>query len=275
MIKKLTLAGILLVIIVILLANSCTTVDASHEGIKVSKIGSDRGASDIENVTGWIFYNPLTSFIEQYPTFTQTKDFDPFNVSAKGGTLFKIDPTLNYHLVKGQGANVYRKYRKELPDIENNILRTIVYNSYRDVANAFSPDSLVNNRVGFEEQVEAKLRKALSDDGFAFENITSNLTPPESLQAMIDAKNTAVQNALRLQNQIAAERATAEIAVTKANGIARARIIEAEAEARANELKQKTLTPLLVQQEWIKKWNGQLPTTQLGSNTSALIQLPK
>ncbi|GAB3947483.1 SPFH domain-containing protein [Spirosoma harenae] len=266
--------AVVALILVLIISKSCTTVDASHEGIKVSKIGSDRGASDIENVTGWIFYNPLTSFIEQYPTFTQTKDFDPFNVSAKGGTLFKIDPTLNYHLVKGQGANVYRKYRKELPDIENNILRTIVYNSYRDVANAFTPDSLVNNRVGFEENVEAKLRKALSDDGFAFENITSNLTPPESLQAMIDAKNTAVQNALRLQNQIAAEKASAEIAVTKANGIARAKIIEAEAEARANELKQKTLTPLLVQQEWIKKWNGQLPTTQLGANSSTMIQLP-
>ncbi|GAB3750535.1 SPFH domain-containing protein [Spirosoma pomorum] len=263
----------ILLLVGLFVVNSCTTVDASHEGIKVSKIGSDRGANDIENVTGWIFYNPFTSFIEQYPTFTQTKDFDPFTVSARGGTLFKIDPTLNYHLVKGQGANVYRKYRKELPDIENNILRTIVYNSYRDVANMFTPDSLVNNRVGFEEQVEAKLRKALSDDGFSFENITSNLTPPESLQAMIDAKNTAVQNALRLNNQVAAEKASAEIAVTKASGIARARIIEAEAEARANELKQKTLTPMLIQQQWIAKWNGQLPATQLGSS-GTMVQLP-
>jgi regulator of protease activity HflC (stomatin/prohibitin superfamily) len=137
----------------------------------------------------------------------------------------------------------------------------------------FTPDSLVNNRVGFEEQVEAKLRKALSDDGFSFENITSNLTPPESLQAMIDAKNTAVQNALRLNNQVAAEKASAEIAVTKASGIARARIIEAEAEARANELKQKTLTPMLIQQQWIAKWNGQLPATQLGSS-GTMVQLP-
>jgi regulator of protease activity HflC (stomatin/prohibitin superfamily) len=271
---RLVIWGAILLLVGLFLVNSCTTVDASHEGIKVSKIGSDRGASDIENVTGWIFYNPLTSFIEQYPTFTQTKDFDPFQVSAKGGTLFKIDPTLNYHLVKGQGANVYRKYRKELPDIENNILRTIVYNSYRDVANSFSPDSLVNNRAGFEEQVEAKLRKALGDDGFSFENITSGLMPPESLQAMIDAKNTAVQNALRLNNQIASEKASAEIAVTKANGIARAKVIEAEAEARANELKQKTLTPMLIQQQWISKWNGQLPTTQLGANSSTLIQMP-
>ncbi|GAB3881528.1 SPFH domain-containing protein [Spirosoma agri] len=251
----------------------CATIDASHEGIKISKIGSDRGANDIENVTGWQFYNPLTSFIEQYPTFTQTKDYDPFTVSAKGGTLFKIDPTLNYHLQRGQGANVYRKYRKELPDIENNILRTIVYNSYRDVANTFTPDSLVNNRVSFEDQVEAKLQKALVNDGFVFENITSNLTPPESLQAMIDAKNTAVQNALRLNNQVAAEKASAEIAVTKATGLARAKVIEAEAEARANELKQRTLTPLLIQQQWIAKWNGALPTTQLG-NSSTMVQLP-
>ncbi|MBO0947536.1 SPFH domain-containing protein [Fibrella forsythiae] len=251
----------------------CATIDASHEGIKVSKVGSDRGASDIENVTGWVFYFPLTSFIEQYPTFTQTKDYDPFTVSAKGGTLFKIDPTLNYHMVKGQGAAVYRKYRKELPDIENNILRTIVYNSYRDVANTFTPDSLVNNRVGFEALVEAKLQKALTADGFAFENITSNLTPPESLQAMIDAKNTAVQNALRLNNQVAAEKASAEITVTKASGIARARIIEAEAEARANELKQKTLTAMLIQQQWISKWDGKLPATQLGGGSNMLFQV--
>lgn len=274
--KSLIIWGAVVLVAIFVASNtliSCTTVDASHEGIKVSKIGSDRGANDIENVTGWQFYNPLTSFIEQYPTFTQTKDYDPFTVSAKGGTLFKIDPTLNYHMQRGQGANVYRKYRKELPDIENNILRTIVYNSYRDVANVFTPDSLVNNRVSFEDQVEAKLQKALLGDGFVFENITSNLTPPESLQAMIDAKNTAVQNALRLNNQVAAEKASAEIAVTKAGGIARARIIEAEAEARANELKQRTLTPMLIQQQWISKWNGQLPTTQLG-NSSTMVQLP-
>ena len=271
--KSLIIWGIVALVLLFIVSQTligCATVDASHEGIKISKIGSDRGASDIENVTGWIWYNPLTSFIEQYPTFTQTKDYDPFTVSAKGGTLFKIDPTLNYHLQKGQGANVYRKYRKELPDIENNILRTIVYNSYRDVANTFTPDSLVNNRVGFEDQVEAKLQKALINDGFIFENITSNLTPPESLQAMIDAKNTAVQNTLRLSNQVASERASAEIAVTKATGLARAKLIEAEAEAKANELKQRTITPLLIQQAWIAKWDGTLPTTQLGSGANIL-----
>ena len=274
--NRFIISGVVTLAALILISNtliSCTTIDASHEGIKISKIGSDRGASDIENVTGWQFYNPLTSFIEQYPLFTQTKDYDAFTVSAKGGTLFKIDPTLNYHLIRGQGASVYRKYRKELPEIENNILRTIVYNSYRDIANTFTPDSLVNNRVSFEDQVEAKLQKALVVDGFVFENITSNLTPPESLQAMIDAKNTAVQNALRLNNQVAAEKASAEIAVTKATGLARAKVIEAEADAKSNELKQRTLTPLLIQQQWIAKWDGALPATQLGNSTS-LIQLP-
>jgi hypothetical protein len=44
----------------------------------------------------------------------------------------------------------------------------------------------------------------------------------------------------------------------------------AKAEAEANRMKQVTLTPLLLQLEWINKWNGQLPSTQLGSGTNLM-----
>jgi hypothetical protein len=30
-----------------------------------------------------------------------------------------------------------------------------------------------------------------------------------------------------------------------------------------------------VQLKWIDKWDGKLPTTQLGGSTTALMQLPK
>jgi hypothetical protein len=40
---------------------------------------------------------------------------------------------------------------------------------------------------------------------------------------------------------------------------ARKKIIEAEAEAKANQLRQATLTPLLVQQQFIEKWDGRTP----------------
>lgn len=36
--------------------------------------------------------------------------------------------------------------------------------------------------------------------------------------------------------------------------------IECEADAQANRLRQQSLTPLLIQQQFIEKWNGALPT---------------
>ena len=48
-------------------------------------------------------------------------------------------------------------------------------------------------------------------------------------------------------------------------------LTNARAEAEANQLKQRTLTPMLIQQQWIEKWNGKLPETMLGDKTNAMI----
>jgi len=38
-------------------------------------------------------------------------------------------------------------------------------------------------------------------------------------------------------------------------------------------LRQSTLTPLLIQQQWIEKWRGNVPTTTLGSGTNVMYGL--
>jgi hypothetical protein len=48
-------------------------------------------------------------------------------------------------------------------------------------------------------------------------------------------------------------------------------IVQARAEAEANRLKQATLTPLLVQMEWINKWDGK--STQYGNMPNFFKQL--
>jgi hypothetical protein len=47
----------------------------------------------------------------------------------------------------------------------------------------------------------------------------------------------------------------------------------AKAEAESNKMKQSTLTPMLLQQMWIEKWDGALPTTQLGSGTNTMYNV--
>ena len=49
------------------------------------------------------------------------------------------------------------------------------------------------------------------------------------------------------------------------------KIVLAEAEAHANKLKEQSLTPLLIQQQWINKWDGKLPDTYAGGHIPGMI----
>jgi regulator of protease activity HflC (stomatin/prohibitin superfamily) len=81
---------------------------------------------------------------------------------------------------------------------------------------------------------------------------------------MIDEKNASIQARLKAENEAKQAEAEAKVKVATANGEAQALLIKAKAESEANRLRQQSLTPLLIQQQWIQKWNGTLPTTQAG-----------
>ena len=82
-----------------------------------------------------------------------------------------------------------------------------------------------------------------------------------------------VQAALTAENQVKTAEAQAKIKVAKAEGNAQALLTEARAEAESNRLRQSTLTPMILQQKWIEKWSGNLPSTQLGSGTNVMYGL--
>ena len=60
-----------------------------------------------------------------------------------------------------------------------------------------------------------------------------------------------------------------EVRVAEAE--AKKKIVIAEAEAHANKLKEQSLTPLLIQQQWINKWDGKLPDTYAGGHIPGMI----
>ena len=84
-----------------------------------------------------------------------------------------------------------------------------------------------------------------------------------------------VQQALKAENDVKTAEAEAKIKMAKAEGTSQSMLIQARAEAEANKLKQSTLTPMLIQQQWIEKWDGALPTTSLGSGTGVMVNMNK
>lgn len=261
----------------------CERIDAGHVGVKVNMYGDGKGVDDVTEVTGWVFYNPISTKIVEFPIFVQHKEYkkvedgvdESFVVNSKDGSEFHCSPMVNYSVDRGKVPYIFSKYRVTLDKIEEGFLKTSIYDAFRVVANSYTADELISNRQQFEIKVRQVLEKQLTNEGFILQQFTSNLVYPETFKKAIEAKNNAVQSALRAENEVKTAEAQAKIKVATANGNAQAMLTAAKAEAEANRLKQQTITPMLLQLEWINKWNGRLPETQVGSGTNMMYNIGK
>ena len=261
-IMKSILIGVGLFFTLTFLFFSCERIDAGHVGVKVNQYGDNKGVDDVVAVTGMVFYNPFTTTVYEFPTFIQHKEYkgeNSFVVNSKDGSEFNVSPIMNYSVQRDKVPTIFSKYRRPLEDIEEGFLKTAVYDAFRLATNKYTADELISNRAVFEVEVRRLLDGQLLKEGFIINQFTSNLIYPETFKKSIEAKNNAVQAALRAENEVKTAEAQAKIKVATAEGNAQAMLTQARAEAEANKLKQSTLTNLLLQQQWIEKWDGKLP----------------
>ncbi len=241
---------------------SCERIDAGHVGVKVNQYGDNKGVDDVVAVTGMVFFNPFTTTVYEFPTFIQHKEYkneNSFVVNSKDGSEFSVSPIMNYSVQRDKVPTIFSKYRRPLEDIEEGFLKTAVYDAFRLATNKYTADELISNRAVFEIEVRKLLDNQLLKEGFVINQFTSNLIYPETFKKSIEAKNNAVQAALRAENEVKTAEAQAKIKVATAEGNAQALLTSAKAEAEANRMKQQTLTPLLIQLEYVQKWDGKLP----------------
>jgi regulator of protease activity HflC (stomatin/prohibitin superfamily) len=227
---------------------SVERIDAGYSGIRVNLIGNNKGVDDITEVTGYVVYMPLLTSIYEFPTYTQSKDYPEFKVNSKDGSEFIVDPTFSYYVDPKFVPSIFKHYRKTLHELEDGFLRNVIFDCYRIAANGFTSDSLVSNRQIFEDEVQKRLISVLKLEGFILQQLTSNIEPPESLKAAIDAKNKTIQESMQAENKI--RQAEADAKVLK---------IKTDAEKYQNEMKATALSQLVIQQMFIEKWDGKLP----------------
>ena len=280
--KNLIILGVAAFILGLFSITSCEIIDAGHVGVKVNLYGDGKGIDDVTEVNGRVFYNPFTTKIVEFPTFIQHKEYkhngednpdESFVVNSKDGSEFHVSPLLNYSVKREKVPYIFGKYRVTLDEIESGFLKTAVYDAFRVVANSYTADELISNREQFEVKVRKVLETHLLPEGFILAQFTSNLVYPQTFKKAIEAKNNAVQSALTAENRVKQAEAEAKIKIAQAEGNAQAMLTSAKAEAEANRMKQQTITPMLLQLEYINKWNGVLPTTQLGSGTNMMYNV--
>ncbi len=274
MMKTWIIAGVVALVVLIMSSTfiGCARIEAGYVGIKVNLLGGNRGVQDITEVTGFVVYNALTSKVYEFPTFVQHKVWtadtnedspsnEEFVVTTKDGLSVSFDIGLDYQVIQSKVPEIFNKYRRPLEVITNEFIRTMVRNAYNQTASNFAAEELVAKRTSYETEVRKKLDEEMRKSGFDIIQIgiIGKVRLPPGIENAINAKIQAVQEAIRAENQKQSVIAEANKSIEESKGAAESMRIRAESQAKANEILNKSLTPMLIQKMYIEKWDGKMP----------------
>lgn len=175
--------------------------------------------------------------------------------------------TVNYH---PSSASAVALFSEVGADYADKLLTPAVHDRTKAVTALYTAEELITKRSkvvmevreGISELVRARSANRVIVDSVV---ITDFGFDPQFAAAIV-AKQVSEQTAQK-----------ANYDLQKAQIDARQRIAVAEAEARAFQVQAQQLTPQMLQMEWIKKWDGSLPTYMIGSGGSGggtVLMLP-
>ena len=276
--------GASLIVVLVVLSSACKRIDAGHVGLVVKLYGSEKGVQDVTEATGWVWFNPFTTQIYEFPTFVQNAIFtrdagegskinEEFRVTTKDGLVVSFDVSMNYRVAPNKAAEIFKKYRKPLADLDKTIMRNYMRDAYNKISGKYTAEQLYENKVQFQAESENEIKNFLGREGFFVEQVVllNELRLPQGIVDNINAKINARQIALKKEQEIAQEKAEAQKEIEKAKGYAEAMRIRVEAEAEYNKKLAESISPNLIEYEKIKKWNGQTPSV-VGSGGGLIIQ---
>lgn len=252
--------------------SGCDRVEPGNVGIKVNKLGDDKGVGEVVGVgrywTGW------NTTVYTFPTFKQMKSYDDsFNFQMSDGTTigyhigvaYKVDPT--------KVKSVFQTYRKGVDDITDTDLRQKISDALNRRASKMNTDKFIDGgKSDLLDGALNDLHEEMNSIGIEIISLSWMGRPeyPETVVSSINAKVTANQKTLQRQQEVQQSKAEADKAIEEARGLAQSTMLRAQAEADSIDLRGDALrkNPEIMQLEAINKWNGTLPTYMTsGSNT--------
>ncbi len=155
----------------------------------------------------------------------------------------------NWHILPADAEWVYQHIGNESALVDK-IITPAISNSVKAVTARYNAEDLIIHRDQVRDQIQSQITSELQPYRVVVDsvNITDFHFGDEFAQA-IERKQIAQQRALQAQYEL-----------QQAKVLAEQRIVEAQAQSQAQKLLQQTLTPEVIQQQAIAKWDGHLPT---------------
>ena len=267
-------AGVAIVIAIVLFIMCSVRVPAGYVAVQYSLNG---GVKDKVLTQGWHLIPPTikttkyTVGIEQsYLTSDKrgdSEDDESFTASSAEGKAIDIDLTFTYQYQPESVTKVFIQFKGQSgKEVRDSFIKPNIISWTKEVVARYNvADILGAEKANVNIALTDYISKKFAPYGITISNVSLiNVGVDKKTREVINDKIAAQQKAetQKIENQTKVEKAEAD---------AKAKLIAAEAEAKANQLIQKSLTDGVLKQQYIEKWNGELP--KVSSDNSMMYNL--
>ncbi len=251
---KIVLIAIVAVLVIIVAASSFTVVQPGHTGVLVT-LGA---VSDNMLPEGVHVVAPFFQSVVQIDNRTHKVESSG-SAASKDLQTVTCDVAVNYRVLGSSSASLYKNVGV---DYESIIISPAIQESIKAITAQYTAEQLITKRAEVGDQIKDSLQSKITMYGLSIEifNIV-NFNFSDEFNMAVEAKQTAEQQALKAQQDLA------RIEVE-----AKQKVAQAQAEAESIKLIQETLAMAPEYIEYIKwnKWDGKLPTF-MGDTSDVMI----
>jgi len=244
-----------IVILPILIFSSYTVVDAGHSGVMVT-LG--RVSDDVLS-EGFHYKKPFVAKVVQIDNRV-TKTEVESNAASKDLQSILLKVSVNYRVISSASAKIYKNVGS---DFANVIVNPAIQECVKSVAAKYNAEQLITNRTVVSSEMEKEISQKINHYGLNIEvfNII-NFEFSEEFNKAIEAKQTAQQQALKAEQDLARIKVEAQQMVEKA---------KAESESESYQLKNQQITDKIIMMKFVDKWDSKLQSVTFGG--SALLDV--
>ena len=250
-------AGGIFLLLLAIIFRPFTIVNAGERGV-IMKFGKVQNQVLDEGI------HPILPIVTSVKRLSVRVQQNTFQSDAASKDLQKITTELavNWH-IDPIGANKVFQQVGDEQQIITGIITPAVSEVLKAATSKKTAEEIITLRTQLKEEIDTNLKKRLATYGLIVDDVSLvNFAFSPEFSKAIEAKQIAEQEAKQ-----------AEFSAKKATQEAQAEINRAKGQAEAQRLQRQTLTPPLLQQQAIEKWDGHFPTVMGGNGTLPLINI--
>lgn len=265
--------------------SACSYVPPGNVGIMVNTLGGDKGV-DAQQLPVGRYYVGWYSTLYNFPVFMQNYTWtkqstrnggldESISFQTADGLTANADMGISYQIEPDKVATVFQTYRRGIDEITDTFLHNMVRDALVKEASSKPIEYVYGaGKAELISSVQRDVSNQVEPIGIKIDKVywIGEIRLPDQVLQSINAKNAAIQNAAKVENEVQQSKAQAQKDVAESEGRAASIRNIADAQAYANQKVQQSLTPELVQYKAIEKWNGVLPQ-MTGGNAIPLINI--